>query len=197
MLDSPVPGQRDPGGLVPQLHHKGHGSGAARGAGTKQPPATPHPGGAFSRCSWLARKIQYAIRFTPEPQRSNWRVQCQGSVSILFKLPQREARWHQSTRAPLGPSGWRHRLGACGGATRSSPCGRGPWRCCVISRRTPAVWCPRPRCSSTCGRARMSPIACCGCVCGEIRIALGDEVTAPRYLDSIGFFIFPVPEDLS
>ena len=59
--------------------------------GHRRPPATPRRGGAFSRCAWLAKKIQYAIRFRPEPNRSNWRAQCRRSVSKLFKLQQWEA----------------------------------------------------------------------------------------------------------
>ena len=93
-----------PRGLGAQLHHKGPIGRERQGElGHRRPPATPRRGGAFSRCSWHARKIQYAIRFRPEPKRSNWGVRCQGSVSKLCKLQQREVRWHPSTRAPLGP----------------------------------------------------------------------------------------------
>ena len=93
-----------PGGWARNCTTKARLVGSGSGElGHQQPPATPRPGGAFSRCPRHARKIQYARRSSPEPKRSNWGGRGQGSVSKLCKLQRREAQWHPSTRAPLGP----------------------------------------------------------------------------------------------
>ena len=83
----------------------------------RPPPATPRPGGAFSRCSWHARKIQYACRVRSWPQRFHGVIRRHGRVEIRWKLQLREALWPQSTISPLGLSVWRRRRAACGGAT--------------------------------------------------------------------------------
>src|SRR5262245_15166927 len=83
MLDAPLPGEWVPWGLGTKLHHKGPiGRERQWELGHGRPPATPHPGRAFSRCPWptrqgaveksccmfLRRKIHDTICSRPYPQ---------------------------------------------------------------------------------------------------------------------------------
>ena len=72
----------------------GSGSGGSR---HRRPPATPPPGGAVSRCSWHARKIQYARRLRPEPKRSNWGGEARGAFQNCSSC---SGGRHDGTRAP-------------------------------------------------------------------------------------------------
>src|SRR5262245_49000513 len=107
MLDTSVPGEWGSRGLGTKLHHK-------RPIGRewqwrlwhRRPPATPRPGGAFSRCPWHARqgtveKIAqcscaggYTMLSVQDhtPKRSNVGARYPGSVQRLFKLQRLKRR---------------------------------------------------------------------------------------------------------